>query len=401
MNLAPYRGVLALPGVRSLLLVGALARIPSTAIGMSLTLYVAYTLGRTWAEAGLVTAAFTIGAAVGAPLMGRLIDRRGMRPAMALTTGVEAAVWIAAPHLPYHLLLPAALIGGLFGIPIFSTIRIALAAAVPAEQRRPAYALDAMIVEVSFMVGPAVAVLLATSLPAGYGLYILAAGLVAAGLLMYAMNPPTRPEGHEVPAVAPPRRSWFSARLVSILIVAAAATLILSATDLAVVASLREAGAIGWTGLVIALWCAYSLVGGLVFGALRRPVSVLALVGVMGLLTIPIGLAPSWHWLLITLIPAGLLCAPTVVSANDTLSSIVPASSRGEANGMLGSAMTIGTTLGAPFAGVIVDHFGASWAFAAAGTIGALAVLAVLPAYRRSPLPAAEPARAVAEPATT
>ena len=32
---------------------------------------------------------------------------------------------------------------------------------------------------------------------------------------------------------------------------------------------LRDAGLQGWTGLAIALWCLYSLLGGLVFGAGR------------------------------------------------------------------------------------------------------------------------------------
>jgi MFS family permease len=99
MSLAPYRQVLAVPGVRALLLVGVLARIPATAIGMTLTLHVATTLGRPWTQAGLVTAAFTVGGAVGAPLLGRLIDRRGLRAVMVLTTTVAAVVWFAAPHL--------------------------------------------------------------------------------------------------------------------------------------------------------------------------------------------------------------------------------------------------------------------------------------------------------------
>src|SRR5262249_6160744 len=90
MNFGPYRRVLAVPGVRALLLVGVLARIPATAIGMTLTLHVVTALGRSWAQAGLVTAAFTIGGAVGAPLLGRLIDRRGLRMVMVLTTAVSA-----------------------------------------------------------------------------------------------------------------------------------------------------------------------------------------------------------------------------------------------------------------------------------------------------------------------
>ena len=70
MSLAPYRQVLAVPGVRALLLVGVLARIPATAIGMTLTLHVATTLGRSWTQAGLVTAAFTIGGSGRRPAAG-------------------------------------------------------------------------------------------------------------------------------------------------------------------------------------------------------------------------------------------------------------------------------------------------------------------------------------------
>ncbi|HEX5542802.1 MAG TPA: MFS transporter, partial [Micromonospora sp.] len=79
MTLAPYRRVLALPGVRSLLLVAMLARIPVTAAGVTLTLYVVLNLGRGYFAAGLVAAAMTVGAALGAPLMGRMVDRRGLR----------------------------------------------------------------------------------------------------------------------------------------------------------------------------------------------------------------------------------------------------------------------------------------------------------------------------------
>jgi predicted MFS family arabinose efflux permease len=213
---------------------------------------------------------------------------------------------------------------------------------------------------------------------------------------MYALNPPTRPEGEQIPTVAPPRRTWFGRRLVALMIAGAAATFILTATDLTIVATMREADAVRWTGLAIGIWCAYSLVGGLVFGAIRRAASVPVLVGLIGVLTIPVGLAPSWPWLVVALIPAGVLCAPTMVSANDTLARVVPAESRGEATGLLGSAMTAGTALGAPFAGLVIDHAGPAWSFAAAGAVGAVAVLAALPAHRRAPAPLSPPVPALA-----
>lgn len=396
MSLTPYRHVLALPGVRSLLLVGILARVPSTAIGISLTLHVANALGLSWAQAGLVTAAYTIGGAVGQPLTGRLLDRRGMRFTMALTGGASGVVWLVAPHLSYGPLLVAALVGGLVALPVFSCVRLSLAAMVPADQRRPAFALDSMIVELSFMVGPAVAVVLATSLPPGYGLDALAVGLVGSGALMWWLNPPTRPEGGEIPETAPSRRSWLSSRLVALMAVAAAATFVLSATELTIVASLRDAGLQRWTGLAIALWCLYSLLGGLVFGGGRSRATALGLVAAMAALTMPIGFADAWPWLLVALLPSGVLCAPSMTAANDNLARIVPPASRGEATGLLGSAFTFGVAVGAPFAGTVIDHLGPSWSYAATGLVGLLATLAVIPLWRRPavvhPAPALEPA---------
>jgi MFS family permease len=383
VSLSPYRRVLAVPGVRSLLLVGILARVPATALGITLTLHVVNAMGLSWAQAGLVTAAYTVGAAVGQPLTGRLLDRKGLRVAMLLTTVVEAVVWLLAPHLSYGSLLIAAVVGGLFGPPIFSVVRLSLAAMVPADQRRPAFALDSMIVELSYMVGPALAVVLATSLRPGYGMYALAAGLVLSGALVWWLNPPTQPEGQEIPEVAPSRRTWFSPRLVALMIAAGAATFVLSASEITVVATLREAEVQHLTGLAIALWCAYSLAGGLVFGAVRRHVSALALIAAMAALTIPVGLVAGWPWIMLALLPSGALCAPSMTAANDNLTRIVPPAARGEANGLLSSAFTVGVAAGAPFAGAIIDTWGPAWAFAAAGTVGVLAVLVAVPAYRR------------------
>jgi MFS family permease len=381
VSLKPYRRVLAVPGVRTLLLVGILARVPATALGITLTLHVTKAMGLSWAQAGLVTAAYTIGAAVGQPLTGRLLDRRGLRLTMLLTTLVQIVVWTLAPHLSYGALLFASVIGGLFGPPIFSVVRLSLAAMVPADQRRPAFALDSMIVELSYMVGPALAVVLATTLPPGYGLYALAAGLVVSGALVWWLNPPTQPEGQEIPEVAPSRRTWLSPRLVALMVAGAAATLVLSASEITLVATMQETGVQHLTGLAIALWCVYSLAGGLVFGMVRRPVTALTLVGALALLTIPVGLAP-WPWIMLALLPSGLLCAPSMTAANDNLTRIVPPAARGEANGLLSSAFTAGVAAGAPFAGMIIDGWGPAWSFAAAGVAGVLVVLVAVPAYR-------------------
>lgn len=74
-----YRQVLAVPGFRSVLLLGLLAKLPVVAIPIVLTLHTALGLGQGYGQAGLVAGAWTAGVTIGAPFQGRFIDRRGLR----------------------------------------------------------------------------------------------------------------------------------------------------------------------------------------------------------------------------------------------------------------------------------------------------------------------------------
>jgi predicted MFS family arabinose efflux permease len=393
MTLVPYRQALALPGVRSLLLVALLARVPTTAAGVTLTLHVVLDLGGGYGAAGAVGAAVTIGAAVGSPLLGRLVDRRGLRPVLLLTTVGEGVFWAVAPVLPYPVLLVVAGFGGLLSLPVFNVVRQSLAALVPPQRRRPAYALDSMSVELSFMVGPAAAVLLATTVSARAALLAVGAGVVLSGLTLTVLNPPVRGSDETDAGARPvPRRQWLTPRLVGLLAVAAATTLVLGGTDVAVVAVLRSAGQVEFTGVVLALWGAYSLVGGFVYGMAHRRLPPVVLAVALCLFTVPVGLGGDRWWLLcLALVPAGALCAPTLAATADTVSQEVPATARGEAMGLHGSAMTVGIALGAPLAGLVIDTTGPTWGFAATALLGTLLTLTALPTLRPHPHPASPP----------
>ncbi|HET8660032.1 MAG TPA: MFS transporter [Micromonosporaceae bacterium] len=396
MTLEPYRRVLALPGVRSLLLVALVARLPLTAVGVTLTLHVVLELERGYAAAGLVGAVITVGAGLGAPVLGRLVDRVGLRPMVAVTTVVEALFWVVAPALPYAALLVAALVAGLLALPVFSVVRQSLAALVPEEQRRPAYSLDSMSVELAFMAGPVLAVLVVTTASARTAMLAVGAAIVTAGTALFLFNPPTR-SAEEVAAgtARVPRRAWLGPRMFAVLAVCAATTLVLSGTDVAVVAVLRDAGRVEWTGAVLALWGAYSMAGGFVYGGLTRPFPPPALAALLSVLTVPIGLVAGWPWLCLALLPAGALCAPTLASTSDAVSRLVPAGARGEAMGLHTSALTVGLAAGAPLAGAAIDLAGPAWGFVAVGAVGGLLALAAVPAYRRhrgAPAPQVESA---------
>ncbi|MBC8091028.1 MAG: MFS transporter, partial [Pseudonocardia sp.] len=177
-----YREVLALPGVTPLVSLSLVARVPASAAAITLTLHVVLTLELGYAAAGAVGAASTIGMAIGAPLLGRLVDRSGLRMMLTVTICAGSVFWALAPYLSYPALLVGAFLGGLLSFPVYSIIRQALAAAVPEARRRPAFALDSMSVEVSYIIGPAAGSLLVVTLSSTVAMWCIGAGWVLSGL---------------------------------------------------------------------------------------------------------------------------------------------------------------------------------------------------------------------------
>ncbi len=402
VNFAGYRELLAIAPVRRLLLVAMLARVPHAAAGIMLTFHVVDSLKLGYGAAGGVATAVTVGIAAGAPWRGKRVDAVGLRRALVPSVISELVVWSVAPFLNYPLLLVAAVVGGLFSVPIFSVVRQSLGVMVSEKQRRTAYALDSVGAELTFMVGPAAGVLLATSIHTTIGLIIIGAASALAGLFLMWFNPPTRSGqqgsysqdcGDELDSLEemPPMEAmssqsfaggnifgrmwgrargnlvWVNAAVLAVLGAAAGAGLALSGTDVGIVAVLRHADRADQLGIVFLFWCAASVVGGLLYGALHRSVSPLLLLAGMAALTIPMGLATDTWALALWSIPAGLLCAPVLSASAERIASLVREERRGEAMGWYGSALTLGSALGAPMAGVAIDSIGPWAGFAAVG----------------------------------
>lgn len=427
MNFALYRHLLAVRPIRRLLLVGMVARIPHSAAGVLLTLHIVLTLGEGYAAAGAAAAVMTIGIAVGAPWRGRRVDTAGLRRALIPSVVSEAVVWSAVPHVTYQWLLPLVFVGGLLTLPIFSVVRQSLGVLADGEQRRTAFALDAISTEVVFMIGPAAGAITATSGFTAAGLTAVGISTSLAGLFLIWFNPPTRsaapkreragellhaaeaavvsaapahiqeaaaelvPAGSAGAAAGggPGRRrafrtrvahnfAWFTAAVAALFAVAAGTGMVLSGTDVGIVAALETGGRQSEIGIVFLFWCSASVVGGLIYGAMHRPVSPMLLLLGMAALTIPMGFATdTWTLALVSILP-GLLCAPVLSSASEKVADLVSEERRGEAMGWYGSALTAGVALGAPLAGVFIDGRGPSGGFTAVGVAGVALCLAGL-----------------------
>jgi MFS family permease len=372
VGFAAYRTVLGIQQARFILGLGLLIRIPMWASSIVLTLHVVAGLGRSYSEAGLLTMASTIALAVSAPWRGRLLDRRGLRATVAPQLLVLAAVWSVAPFVDYWLLLPLAVVGGLFIVPTFSIVRQVLISVVEDRHRTAALSLDSLATEISFMVGPVLGVLAATYADTTWALLFFELVAVAGGALVWIANPRLINEADETGEQLS-WHTWMSPMVFAVLGAAAASTVVLTGTDLGVVAALRDMehqSSIGW---VLAVWGLGSALGAVVYGALRQTVPVFVLLALLAGSTVPVVLAQDRFTLAALLFLCGMFCAPTITATIDSLSRVVPPQVRGEVMGWHGSALTLGGAIGAPVAGVAIDQGGWQAAF----LVTALAALAV------------------------
>jgi MFS family permease len=378
MSFRKYQKVLSIPRVLPATLFMFVAGIPLTVMTLTLSLHVLNEMGRSYFDAGLVGTATALGFAVGSPMLGRMIDRHGLRPVVAVSGVLSTIAWLVLPVVSYPLFVMFAFLAGVFTVPTGSLARQFVASLVPLDQRRPAYTLNMMLTELSFVISPAVAILLITTYSASAILIGIGVWRAVSYIALYALNWPTRnPEEitKDPDPVRPSIRTWMTPQLMGVLLVSAGALFMVFGTELALIAVLRKNGEVGFTGYVIGAMAVASICGGFVHGAVHRSWSQLRLALTMSLLLMPVVLFDgSWWWLMLALLPNNLLCTPTLAAGSEAVAKLAPANVRGEVMGLHDSANRLGQTLSTPLVGLAIDHLSPAMGFVAAASGGLVLV---------------------------
>jgi MFS family permease len=181
-----YVEFLRRPQVARLLLVAFASRMPIGMVGFSMLMFLREALGN-FTLAGLAVGVNFVSMAIAAPIQGRIIDRHGphllLRVTGTVTTlalgGVLVSAWAKAPFLVTCAL---AALAGTFATPITTLTRTLWRNLFDDEDdRRTAFALDAVMIEFNFTIGPAlVAMMLAFFNPtAAFALTIFMVGAAA------------------------------------------------------------------------------------------------------------------------------------------------------------------------------------------------------------------------------
>lgn len=387
--LGPYRLLAGVPHAPGLMAANLLARLYVPAINLVLTFLVADWTGA-YAAGGALAAAMTVGMTVAGPLRGRTADRVAPAKVLVVTgalfaTGLVVIALLARGLLParwWWLALPVAFLTGLAGPPLPQVGRAVWTRIEDPGARRAAFAVEATLGELVFVLGPvlaASAVALAGPFAAALGCagwaalgpWGFAAVLHRAGVRAGAGAAGGSGGGALLVVPGFARIVCFGGLMVGAMI----------AIDLLLVGWARNLGRPELAGVLSAVWALGSLGGGLVLGAapgrpnLRRR-AVAAAVGMGALVPVLPPLAEPGSPLVVgvVLVVGGAAVAPMLAAVNSWLGELAPEHRRTEAFGWLAAATTGGSALASPLAGSLLDAAGPA---AAAGASTCLACLAV------------------------
>ena len=394
---ARYASVLRGHGTAVPLTASIVGRLSLGTTSLALLLLVRDTSG-SYAVAGLVSGVYALSFGVLGPSLARLADRTGPVPALR-TTGVlhpallALVVLATARDVPLPVLLVPTLLAGATVPPLGPVMRALWADAVRGPALATAYSLESVVVELCFVLGP----LLVASLTVAFdpaAPVLASAALAGVGAIWLSVT-------KRVGAVRPhderhgSRFGPLSSPAVrALLLTVAGVGASFGAVEVAVPAFVeQEGGRASSAGVLLAVWSAGSIVGGLVYGGLdlrtphRSQLPVLVTALAIGT-ALPL-LATGTTTLGLALFVFGTTIAPFSACNSVLLGQAAPAGTVTEAFAWSTSMIFGGAAVASAASGLLVERSGPTAALVVTAGAGLLALGASAAAWWRSREPVA------------
>lgn len=340
--------------------------------------------GADYALAGVLAGVYGAGQAVGAPLLGRVVDRL-RQPAVLLGASIACAfgfVAFAAVDVAAAPLLAGGLVllAGAATPPLEPCLRVLWSDVLPDHQMvQQAYSMDAAVQELIFTLGPLVVL-------GAVGLGGPAAGVLAAactclvGTVAFATSRPSRRWRGE-----PGERHWAgplrSLALVRLLVGLVFVGLVIGAFTVAITAHAESVATRSAAAWLIAANALGALIGGTANMVLRPSTDparrLLWLTLALAAGYVPLVVAPGLFGTVPLAVLSGLALSPTLACSFILVSMVAPAGTATEAFAWAVTAFGTGFAVGSAVTGGVVDAVGYRYAMAIAVAGGALAAVVV------------------------
>ena len=367
--LTTYRSVLSHPGAALFSFTALWSRLPLSMAGLGIVLLIQERTG-SFRDAGVMAAAYVLAAAVFGPLQGRLTDRFGQTPVLAVVgvtyaAGIAAFLWAVESDWSAPWPHACVVVAGLATPQTGSMVRARWTHAISdRSELNTAFSIEAILDEVVFIVGPVLVTFLTYQVSEYAGLSCAAAAALL-GSWALALQRRTAP-----PAATHDRRdgppiNW--AGLWPLVAVSVGLGIIFGSAEVIIAAFTEEQGNQGAAGAVLAVWAAGSLIAGVVVGALPQPPDPLrrlrASILVLGLLFGPMALLSDIPLLAIGMFLGGFMISPTLIAMVNLVELSVPPTRLTEALTWTTTGMSVGIAPGAAVVGSVIDSHGASAGF--------------------------------------
>lgn len=395
-GLGRYAALFEAPSVRQVVVAGLLARLPLGMVPIGTVLLVRGA-GHSYAVVGAVVAALSVAIAVAAPVVGRLVDRVGQSRvliplSLLFPTFLALLVWLANEDVPALALLVVAAATGATLPPVGACIRAIWPSMLPAHGlRETAYALEAWLQELSFILGPVLVGVLAAFASASAAM-LVAAALGLAGTLWFALTPPVQAAGgHRNDVVRSRVGALGSPGVRTVIFGCIALGCAFGVIEVTMPAFAEIHGTRSEGGFVLACFASGSLIGGVWSGTrpapLRPELRFAGMLAALGVLLVPLLLAPSLPVACGLIVFAGIPIAPAFASSYGLVDRLAVPGTTTEAFSWLSTAIVSGVSLGTAVGGLVIEHVGVTWSLALAPP-SALVAAAVVFALRSSLAPA-------------
>jgi len=323
----------------------------------------------TWA--GILSATNGLAWAFGNWVLSQLVDRRGQARVMipALLVANASLIWLIAAgwaHSPVWLLLFPAGLSGLAGGSPGALVRARWNHALgDSPLLHTAFSLESTLDEITYIVGPLVVAVLATTVHPTAGLMAPVILSLSGGTWFYlglrATEPPVRPRSG-VSNQPPDRFLLKYGGMLPIVVVTALFGCAFGALDVATVAATKAWDLAVMSGPVLAAMSLGSAIAGLTYGTRnwQTPLPRRFLIGVtvFAALTPLYLLAHNVPVLLVCGLLAGSAIAPSFTNANSLVQELVPKHRLTEGLSWIGTSIGVGASLGNSVAGWLTDRHG-------------------------------------------
>lgn len=388
-----FTAVLAISGTPRLVVSAVVARIPQSMISVASLLMIHQHYG-SFAIAGVVTGAISVGLALAAPVQGALVDRHGanrMLPPVAVCQCLACGAFVAGAQLKLPVVAVVALAApcGVFVPPISATLRAAWMALIDdVPLRDSAFALDAVTTQLWFALGPlATAIVVQVASPAAA---VLSSGLLTVvGTLVFVGAKPIkatwrrRAARGSAPSHHTGKRRWAAAvsdrGLRRVQLTALFAGVGGGSTEVGLSALGVHLGSRAISGVLLGVWALGAAAGGWYYAGrswradvyTRQRAAAAAVAG----LSLPLIVAGSVSVALLLSLLAGSPWAVLFACQYRLVGDLAPTDAVTEAFTWNVAALLAGTALGSAIGGLLISRFGVSSSFVLVAVAAGLIVV--------------------------